>query len=121
GAFELRGAALFVIRQSQAQRRYAEAVEYPTGLDMAVRLGVPLRPNQNSGAWFVLSFATRREQPRAGYIVLCRRSCDGARPRQDLIVKFVIRNFGQLVKPFTGGHRLLSMASENRARIVPVN
>ncbi len=64
-AFEFRGLSLLVIGKRQAQRRHSDHVEDAAGFNVAFRLRVPLRQDDDGIARFPLRFFSGKNRARA--------------------------------------------------------
>jgi hypothetical protein len=124
GALKLGGAARLVIRQRQAQRRNAEAIEKTRQLHVALGLRVPLRKDDDRRTTFIAAaLAARRRGEEVGPhgIVFRHGRLDGARPGEMLARQMIILNRGrkrvEILAMFEDSPRVLS---QQFARVVSV-
>src|SRR6185295_9087258 len=101
---ELGRPALFVIRQSQSQGRHSQAIEDATGLNVTIRLRIPLWQDHNGRTRFVPAFAARSKQPRMNGIVFGRRRMNGTGPCQVVARQLPVVNFRQRKEFVASGH-----------------
>src|SRR5438552_17667077 len=83
-AYQIRRPALFVIRHGQTQGRHPQPVEDTAGLDVAIRLGIPLGYDNDGGARFALAFTASRKQTRARNVIFRRRRLESTAPGQEI-------------------------------------
>src|SRR5438270_7599489 len=120
GPFEFRRPSLFVIWQCQPQRGHPQAIEDATGFHVTIRLCVPLWQDDHGGAWFILSLASRCEQPRARKVVFRRRSFDRTGPGQTISNELPVRNQRQGIEVLAPSHHPFGVLAKDSARIVAV-
>jgi hypothetical protein len=87
---------------------------------VALRLGVPLRENNDSSRGFSVAWPRYRKELCASEIVYGIGGVNRTGPGQNILIQIEITDRWQVIKPITIRHYFARMSTKELSRIVPV-
>src|SRR4029453_5570373 len=105
----------------QTQRRHTDEIEYSTGLNMAFRLRVPLRQNNDRSAWSFAALGLCRKEPTPRDVIFRRRCLDSASPYQLIVLKPEISYQRQRIEVVAVVHYGASVLLQHFSRILTID